>query len=96
MKRIRTPFKLMVLSLIISLFLHESKTGCSRLGYGLPMNFFYSYCECGRHPMPIDFIGIVVDVVYHFIIWYSVVYLWQDAKETWQMIRGEKSKPLSN
>lgn len=80
------PFKLTILSLLISIFLFESKRSCGSIAYGMPKKFFQSFCECGKHSFPIDFLGLGVDLMYHFLIWYALIYLWQDAKETWRML----------
>ena len=86
-QKINLPFKLSVLSLICTVFLHASTSSCESKGYGLPVEFIQSYCTCGSHNFPIHFLGLGIDLVYHFVIWFSVLYLWQDTKETWGMIK---------
>ena len=80
-QKIKTPFKLSVISIIATIFLHESKSSCGSKGYGLPAEFINSYCTCRSHSFPMDFISLGIDIVYHFVIWFSILYLWQDAKE---------------
>jgi hypothetical protein len=90
-KRTLKALKLTALSLITSLFLYKSTSRCGAVSYGLPKDFIQTYCSCGNHFLPIDLIGLVFDIFYHAMLWYSLLYLWQDAKETWGMMRGKIS-----
>lgn len=85
-KQLKNAFKLTVLSNIIMLFLSEEKNRCGNKSYGFPTDMMHSLCHCAEHAIPIDFSGLVINLIYHFVIWFSIFYLWQDAKETWIMV----------
>jgi hypothetical protein len=51
----------------------------------------HSVCSCAKHTMPVDLVGVAINLIYHFVIWYSILYLWQDAKDTWVMIFGKQN-----
>lgn len=81
--------KLSILSNIIILFLHEEKNSCGNKTYGLPADMIHSFCSCAEHAIPISITGLAINLTYHFVIWFSVFYLWQDSKETWAMFYKE-------
>jgi len=91
MKYWKPSFKLSLFSNLVLLFLHEEKNSCGNSSYGLPAEFINSYCDCAEHNIPIDFSALIINLLYHFVIWYSILYLWEDAKETWAMIYGKRN-----
>ncbi len=90
-KKYSIPLKLTVFSNIALLFLRERSSSCGSKSYGFPADFIQTYCRCSEHIFPIDVLGLGVDLAYHFVIWFAVLYLWQDAKETWAMVSRKQN-----
>lgn len=88
--KIKTPLKLTALSLVASLFLFASADICGGKGFGFPMRFIYPFCAEGK--FPISLVGLSVDFIYHFTLWFVILFLWEDLKETWRMFRRKPVK----
>jgi hypothetical protein len=96
MPLIKKSFQLTIVSNIIMLFLSEEKNRCGNRSYGFPTDAIHSFCSCPEHALPIDFSALAINLVYHFVIWFSMLYLLQDAKETWATIFGPKNLSRKN
>ena len=88
---LKLPLKLSTVSLLVTIFITQSSSKCGSNRFGLPLRFIRSHCDCAEHVIPIDFIYLGIDILYHVIIWYVLIYLWQDVQETWHMIRSSNN-----
>lgn len=86
-EKLKLPFKLSLVSLLVTVFLNESSGKCGSTCFGLPLRFIRSHCDCSEHAFPVDFLYLGMDILYHMIIWRILIYLLNDTKETWRMIR---------
>ena len=83
-------FKLSVFSLLSTIFITHGGSKCGGQSFGLPLRFIRTYCGCPEHIIPIDFLYMGIDIIYHMIIWSVLIYLWKDTKETWQLLFKRK------
>gem|GEM_PF-6576899 len=85
--RLFVYIKYSLVTISLGAIFRQGSLSCGGTQSGFPFKFVSAHCECSAHTF-LDSSHFLYNLIYHAFIWSIALYLWADAKESWQIMKN--------